>query len=81
MAPHTDAGHAIYTKVVTGTPLIEIVHALQRNGHDLAIKVAQHDNGLARAVFGSTDMHLLRKCPCQVWIDGPTLAYSANNFR
>jgi len=79
--PCTDTGHAIYTKVATGTPFIEVVHAVQRNGDDLVIKVAQHDNGLARAVFGSTGMHLLRKCPCPVWIDRPTLAYSANNSR
>lgn len=72
VGPHTDAGHAIYTKVATGTPFIEVVQAVQRNGHDLVMKVAQHDNGLAPALFGSTDMHLLRKCPCPVWIDRPT---------
>ena len=70
--PHTDAGHAIYTKVVTGTPFIEVVHAVQRNGHDLVMKVSQHNTGLASTLFGSNDMHLLRKCPCPVWIDRPT---------
>jgi len=77
MGPHTDAGHAIYTKVVTGTPFIEVVQAVQRNGYDLVIKVAQHNTGLAATLFGSTDMHLLRKCPCPVWIDRPaeTTAY------
>ena len=70
--PHTGAGHAIYTKVATGTPFIEVVRAVQRNGHDLAMKVAQHGTGLAATLFGSTDMHLLRKCPCPVWIDRPT---------
>ena len=29
--PYTDAGTVIYTKVVTGTPFIEVVHAVQRN--------------------------------------------------
>lgn len=70
--PHTDAGHAIYTKVATGTPFIEVVHAVQRNGHDLVMKVAQHNTGLASTLFGSNDMHLLRKCPCPVWIDRQT---------
>jgi nucleotide-binding universal stress UspA family protein len=70
--PYTDTGHAIYTTVATGTPFLEVVHAVQRNAHDLVIKVAQHDTGLAAALFGSTDMHLLRKCPCPVWIDRPT---------
>ena len=67
--PHTDAGTAIYTKVATGTPFIEIVRAVQHNGHDLVMKVAQQDTGLAPVLFGSNDMHLLRKCPCPVWID------------
>jgi nucleotide-binding universal stress UspA family protein len=69
--PHIDAGVSIYTKVVTGIAFIEVVRAVQRNGHDLVMKVAQQDSGLAAALFGSTDMHLLRKCPCPVWIDRP----------
>ncbi len=72
--PYTDAGTAIYSKVMTGTPFIEVVRAVQRNGYDLVMKMAQHDTGLAPALFGSTDMHLLRKCPCPVWIDRPPLA-------
>jgi nucleotide-binding universal stress UspA family protein len=67
----TDAGVPVYTKVVTGTPFIEVVRAVQRNGYDLVMKAAQHDSGLTPVLFGSTDMHLLRKCPCPVWIDRP----------
>ena len=59
----------VYTKVLTGIPFLEIVRAVLRNGHDLVMKVAQYDTGLAPWLFGSTDMHLLRKCPCPVWID------------
>ena len=69
--PYTDAGIPIYTKVTTGTPFLEVVRAVQRNAHDLVMKVAQHETGLAPSLFGSTDMHLLRKCPCPVWIDQP----------
>lgn len=69
---HADKGHAIYTKVVTGTPFIEIIRAVQRNDHDLVMKVAQNSTGLPQTLFGSNDMHLLRKCPCPVWIDRPT---------
>jgi len=67
--PHTDNGIPIYTTVLTGTPFVEVVRAVQRNVHDLVMKVAQHDAGLAPSLFGSTDMHLLRKCPCPIWID------------
>lgn len=67
--PYSDSGIPIYTKVVSGTPFIEIIRAVQRNDYDLVVKVAQHDTGLLISLFGSTDMHLLRKCPCPVWID------------
>ena len=66
---YTDRGVPVYTRVATGIPFIEVVRAVQRNAHDLVIKVAEHDSGLATSLFGSTDMHLLRKCPCPVWID------------
>ena len=68
--PYTSTGTPIYTTVVTGTPFLEIVRAVLRNGHDLVMKVAQYDSPVPW-LFGSTDMHLLRKCPCPVWIDRP----------
>jgi universal stress protein E len=66
---YTDRGVPVYTTVTTGIPFIEVVRAVQRNAHDLVMKVAEHDSGLASPLFGSTDMHLMRKCPCPVWID------------
>ena len=69
--PYTSADTPVYTTVVTGTPFLEIVRAVLRNGYDLVMKVAEYDGGLAPWLFGSTDMHLLRKCPCPVWIDRP----------
>ena len=69
IAPYSNMGIPIYTKVVTGIPFIEIIRAVQRDDYDLVVKVAQHDTGWLVSVFGSTDMHLLRKCPCPVWID------------
>jgi len=69
MQPYTDRGVPVYATVVTGIPFIEVVRAVQRNSYDLVMKVAEHDSGLAASLFGSTDMHLMRKCPCPVWID------------
>ena len=66
---YTDKGVPVYTTVASGIPFIEVVRAVQRNAHDLVIKVAEHDSGLVSSLFGSTDMHLMRKCPCPVWID------------
>lgn len=66
---YADMGVPVYTRVVTGIPFIEIIRAVHRNNYDLVVKVAQHDTSLVNALFGSADMHLLRKCPCPVWIE------------
>ena len=72
--PYTQDGIAIYTKVLTGKTFIEVIRAVQRNHYDLVMKVAEHNVGLSMTLFGSTDLHLLRKCPCPVWIDRATAA-------
>ncbi|MDZ7840479.1 MAG: universal stress protein [Gammaproteobacteria bacterium] len=64
---HTD----IHLTVRFGIPFIEVVRDVIRNGRDLAIKAASGDIGVRDRLFGSTDMHLLRKCPCPVWIMRP----------
>jgi universal stress protein E len=58
----------IRNKVVPGTPFLEIIRAVLHDGHDLVIKTPQPQHGLQELLFGSTDMHLLRKCPCPVWM-------------
>jgi nucleotide-binding universal stress UspA family protein len=60
----------IETRVLVGTPFLEVVREVLRNGRDLVIKVPEHHDWLDR-VFGSDDMHLLRKCPCPVWLIKP----------
>jgi len=57
----------IHDEVLVGTPFIEVIGKILRDGHDLLIKPAMSP-GLAARLFGSGDMHLLRKCPCPVWI-------------
>ena len=59
-------------KVLVGRPFIEIIRKVLEDDHDLIIKCAEDTGGLGRMAFGSTDMHLLRKCPCPVWIIKPT---------
>lgn len=50
-----------------GPAFVEIVREVLRNGPDLVIK--QVGKGGAHSfLFGGTDQHLLRKCPCPVWI-------------
>jgi nucleotide-binding universal stress UspA family protein len=65
-------GVSINTKVLVGKPFIEIIRQVLREGHDLIIKCADSGSGLREMLFSSTDKHLMRKCPCPVWIIKPT---------
>ncbi len=54
--------------VVTGTPFLEIIRQVLRDKHDLVILAAEGKGGIKKRLFGSTSMHLMRKCPCPVWV-------------
>lgn len=56
--------------VLMGTGFLEIIRSVLRNGHDLVIKAAENPDFMER-LFGSGDMHLLRKCPCPVLLTKP----------
>jgi len=60
----------IESKVLTGISFLEIIYEVLRKEHDLVFKIAESGDLLNR-VFGSDDMHLLRKCPCPVWLVKP----------
>ena len=55
--------------VLIGKTFLEVIRAVLRNACDLVIKPAEDLLPLA-GLFGSNDMHLLRKCPCPVWLLG-----------
>lgn len=63
-------GLDIRHEVLVGDAFLEIIRAVLRNGHDLVIKPAENPAWTAR-LFGSDDMHLLRKCPCPLWLTKP----------
>jgi universal stress protein E len=48
-------------------PFVEVIRMVQREGHDIVIKGATAAPARARCLKGF-DMHLLRKCPCPVWM-------------
>ena len=50
----------IKIKVLTGILFLEVIHEVLRNGHDLVFKMAE-SGVLQNRLFGSDDMHLLRK--------------------
>ena len=61
-------GVEVKSKIVTGTPFLEIIRQVLRDKHDLVILAAEGKKGLKERLFGSTSMHLMRKCPCPVWV-------------
>jgi len=60
----------IKIKVLRGSLHLEVIREVIRHQHDILIKVPESSDWLNR-LFGSNDMHLLRKCPCPVWMVKP----------
>lgn len=63
----------VSTRVLVGTAFLEIIREVLQGQRDLLIKPARGGGALDR-IFGSNDMHLLRKCPCPVWLIKPAEA-------
>ncbi len=61
----------VSAKVLVGTPFLEIIKQVLRDGHDLVIAGAEGGSVVKAVFFGSTVTHLIRKCPCPVWIVKP----------
>ena len=67
----SDDGLQISINVLVGRPFLEIIREVIRNDHDLVIKSTGKHERFKEILFSSTDMHLMRKCPCPVWIIKP----------
>jgi nucleotide-binding universal stress UspA family protein len=65
----------IETRVLVGTPFLEVIREVLRNSHDLVIKCPESLDWLDR-FLSSDDKHLLRKCPCPVWMLRPQVGES-----
>ncbi|MBM4145778.1 MAG: universal stress protein [Nitrospira sp.] len=61
----------IQIDVLEGTIFLEVIRSVLRNAYDLVIKAAEKSDFMKR-LFGSVDMHLLRKCPCPIWLMKPS---------
>ena len=66
-------------KVFSGIGFIEIIKSVINNNHDLVVKCAEDTDWIHR-LFGSEDMHLLRKCPCPVLMLKPGQNESFRNI-
>lgn len=59
--PHCDL------KVAAGREFLEVIREVLVENRDLVIKAIGRPDG-PHALFGSTDMKLLRQCPCPLWL-------------
>lgn len=57
----------VQVKIVVGKRYLEAIRAVLQHGYDLVLKPADSPSWLSRFLT-SDDMHLLRKCPCPVWL-------------
>jgi universal stress protein E len=67
--PHSQRLH-IETKILHGTTYLEVIREVLRNRHDLVIKCPATPSWLDR-LLSSSDISLLRECPCPVWLIKP----------
>ncbi len=71
-ASHTTGKSDIQVDVAMGRPFLEIVRKVLRDSHDLVVMAADSLQGVRLISLGATSMHLMRKCPCPVWVIKPT---------
>lgn len=63
---------AVSTRVLVGTPHVEITRQVLRAGHDLVLTSPESGRNGRVLGFGSPAANLIRKCPCPVWIVAPS---------
>lgn len=68
LAARSSKENGFTAKVLGGSPFIEVIKEVLREGHDLVMMAAEGEGGVIDALFGSTSTHLMRKCPCPVWV-------------
>lgn len=68
----TAPGIPVEVLTTYGDTSVEVIRRAIIGKHDLVIKTARGHEADRRVFFGSTAMHLIRKCPCPVWIVAPT---------
>jgi nucleotide-binding universal stress UspA family protein len=62
--PIKTMGFTVGARVVAGRGFIEIITQVLKHNYDIVIKVVE----LHGSLLNSNDVHLMRKCPCPVWL-------------
>ncbi len=64
------AGVEVSIEVCWGVPWEAVLDLVERDHHDLVVKPATGLNRQGQVFFGSTALHLFRRCTCPVWVVG-----------
>jgi universal stress protein E len=73
-------------EALLGAPFVEIIHAVQQEGHDLVLAGTRGKAAWTESFIGSTAKRLIRKCPASVWIvkgehtEPPKVVLAATDF-
>lgn len=59
---------SIQVEVLIGTPYLELIQAVQKEGYDLVLVGTRGLGTVERWLVGSTAQRLIRKCPASVWV-------------
>ena len=52
----------------SGEAFLQVIGRVLSDGHDLVVKAVENVSDRPSLGFPTTDMHLLRKCPCPLWL-------------
>lgn len=72
-------GHEGTLLLRVGKTYIEIIKHVIESDFDFVVKGAEPLAGVHKLLFASTDQHLLRKCPCPVWLQTPNAGHTAKH--
>ena len=72
ISPIKNTGVRPGVKVLPGKLFVEITREVLQSKIDLLMVPTIAKRTLRRPLFGSLEMHLIRKCPCPVWLIKPT---------
>jgi len=64
-------GLEVETRLPGGSPFVEVIREVLSASHDLVIVTASDQPAPGSSYFQSLALHLIRKCPCPVWLVSP----------
>ena len=71
-APLEKNGLETQVRVVVGNSFLDIIRQVIAAKHDMVVMMADGPKTIREQLFGSTSMHMMRKCPCPVWVVKPS---------